>query len=253
MQGRQKRTLFPESCVRAYADDNAMTTPNFIRDGAAILRIYKEFGQVSNLTLNLPKTVLVPLWPCSLQQMKATLLRDTFPEWCHAQLATWSVYLGFAVGPERAAHSWDKPMSKYSKRATMWEHKRLGLHLTAQSYNTFTFSTLSFVWQLEPVPTIVYEQEDAMLRSLTKGPGRWRLSKDLFFLREHYGQTCSFKSIEHVSLAAKLRVFTLGGLRVQERAATLRSDQAETDHLDRIVRWHEWYENLYLCFSTRRC
>jgi hypothetical protein len=97
---RRLAKLLPESCIRAYADDNAMTTPNFIRDGGLILALYKEFAEVSNLKLNLPKTVLIPLWPCSLQQMKATLLRDVFPDWCNAKLSMCSLYLGFAVGPD---------------------------------------------------------------------------------------------------------------------------------------------------------
>ena len=75
---RKLEHFFPDSCIRAYADDNAMVTPNFMRDGGKILSLYRAFGEVSNLRLNLPKTVLIPLWPCSLQQMKAALLRDTF-------------------------------------------------------------------------------------------------------------------------------------------------------------------------------
>ena len=60
---RRLERLLPESCIRAYADDNAMTTPNFIRDGGLILALYKEFAEVSSFKLNSLKTVLIPLWP----------------------------------------------------------------------------------------------------------------------------------------------------------------------------------------------
>ena len=110
----------PHVCARAYADDNAMITPNFIQDGSIILRIYEEFAQVSNLKLNLPKTVLIPLWPCTPSQVKATLIRDSFPEWARTEVALWSIYLRFAAGPGRANHSWDKAIPKYKARVGMW-------------------------------------------------------------------------------------------------------------------------------------
>ena len=103
---RKLQHFFPSSCIRAYADDNAMVTPNFTRDGGKILALYKAFGEVSNLKLNLPKTFLIPLWPCSLEQMKATMLQERFPELCQTELNTWSLYLGFAIGPGRSTHSW---------------------------------------------------------------------------------------------------------------------------------------------------
>jgi hypothetical protein len=149
-----------------------MTTPNFIRDGGLILALYKEFAEVSNLKLNLRKTVLIPLWPCSLQQMKATLLRVVFPDWCNTTLSMWSLYLGFAVGPGRENHSWDKPLDKYRNRTSLWKDQCLGLHYTAHCYNSFILPTLSFVWQLEDVPGQVFTEEALSLSSLTQGPGK---------------------------------------------------------------------------------
>ena len=130
---RRLKSWFPESTVRAYADDNAMITDNFI---------HREFAQISNLRLNLPKTVLIPLWPHQPEQLKKTLLRDDMPEWCAAEVASWSRYLGFAVGLGRGTHSWDKALPKFRSRVGMWSSQKLGMHYTAKVYNTFAFSSL---------------------------------------------------------------------------------------------------------------
>ena len=118
-------------------------------------------------------------------------------------------------------------------------------HHAAHSYNAFTLPTLSFVWQLEKVPENILKEEDRILRSLTKGPGKWRLSSDLHHLQQHFGQTRSFKSVGHVALAAKLRLFVVGGQNVQDRVHELRRIQGQTDYLDRAVCWNAWYDSSY--------
>ena len=120
------------------------------------------------------------------------------------------------------------------------------MHYTAHSYNSFILPTLSFVWQLEDVPEEVFSEEALSLCSLTRGPGKWRLPSDLFHLYEHYGQARSFKSVKHVSLAAKLRVLTVGGLEVEARARALRDAQTASDFTDRLVKWHNWYQSSYV-------
>ena len=132
---RRLQQLLPEACFRAFADDNVCVMPNCITSGNLVLQLYPDFGNISNLKLNLPKTVLIALWPCILKQMRSTLLRDTFPEWCSAKLDTWGRYLGFAVGPGRESHSWDKAIDKYVERSDLWSGFSLGLHVAAQIYN----------------------------------------------------------------------------------------------------------------------
>ena len=248
---RKLQHFFPDSCIRAYADDNAMVTPNFTRDGGKILALYKAFGEVSNLRLNLPKTVLIPLWPCCLEQMKATWLQERFPEWCQTELNTWSLYLGFAVGPGRSTHSWDKALVKYKARANLWKDHRLGLHYAAHCYNSLVLPTLSFIWQLEDVPEQAFHEETAVLCSLTRGPSQWRLPSDLYHLHAHFGQTRSFNSLRHVALAAKLRVLILGDLQVEQRAGALRTAQSATNFLERFVQWNSWYNSSYLFVLQR--
>ena len=149
---RRLAQRFPKTVVRAYADDDAMITHDFLKETSGILGVYEEFAKISNLRLNLPKTVLVPLWPHNKQQLIRTLINDTLPEWSSAVVSDWSRYLGFALGPGRASHSWDTALKKYVSRVGMWSTQKLGMFYTARVYNTFAFTTLSFLWQLEEVP-----------------------------------------------------------------------------------------------------
>ena len=86
---RRLQQHLPEACFRAFADDNACITPNFITSGNLVLKLYREFGDISNLKLNLPKTVLIPLWPCSLKQMRSTLLRVCVTPFPSGVLRSW--------------------------------------------------------------------------------------------------------------------------------------------------------------------
>ena len=104
------------------------------------------------LKLNLPKTVLVPLWPFEASQVRRTLITSDHPEWASCDVKSWSKYLGFAFGLGKANHSWDSVLKKFCELANLWDASHLGLHFTARAYNTFVFSVLSFLWQLEEAP-----------------------------------------------------------------------------------------------------
>ena len=41
-----------------------MVVHDFIREGTSIFSVYKEFSKFSGLKLNIPKTVVIPLWEC---------------------------------------------------------------------------------------------------------------------------------------------------------------------------------------------
>ena len=60
------RTLakkLPDSMTRAFAYDTAMCLPSLFDDAVQVMRIFLAFAKISGLKLNLPKTVVVPLWP----------------------------------------------------------------------------------------------------------------------------------------------------------------------------------------------
>ena len=53
--------LLPHIRKRAYADDLAAVTHSLSSDSKIILRIIREYGDISGLHLNVHKTVAVPL------------------------------------------------------------------------------------------------------------------------------------------------------------------------------------------------
>ena len=58
---RTLQRLHPNSLTRAFADDTAMVIANFMGEGFGIMKLFQEFGALSGLELNLPKTSLIPL------------------------------------------------------------------------------------------------------------------------------------------------------------------------------------------------
>ena len=176
--------------------------------------------------------------------------------WAGVTVAEWGSYLGFAEGPGKGEHSWSKPMKKYRHRSELWGAQPLGLQYGAMTYNTFVASVLSFVCQLASPTEVVKQAEVAALRKAAPGPAWWAKPEDLFYLKELYGQTRSFKSIEAVALAAQVRVATweatnAGGLRVMERACLLRDLFGTAEYMGRRNIWSSWYANSHILILER--
>lgn len=126
----------------------------------------------------------------------------------------------------------------------------MGLHYSTIAYTTYVFPTLTFIAQLErPTPLVLAEEEKAF-RNLVVGPYRWIEKKDLFNLKT-WGLPQNFPSLEVVALAAQRRVAqyenTLhGGLRIIQRCRDLDHALLHSTHLDRLARWHSWYDRSFL-------
>ena len=87
------------------------------------------------------------------------------------------------MGPERAERSWDKALDKAKGRALLWAQAGLGLQFAAVVYRVYVASTLSFLAQLEPLPSRWQMEEERMLRVLVPGPHRWCSAQDLLGLQ----------------------------------------------------------------------
>ena len=69
------RQKLPSAVVRAYADDTAVLVQDLWTDAPVLAAIFKDFEKMSNLRLNLNKTIVVPLFPLpSLSVAKGTLI-----------------------------------------------------------------------------------------------------------------------------------------------------------------------------------
>ena len=159
-------------------------------------------------------------------------------------------YLDFYIGPLRGQKSWLNAHDLFQKRVLTWTSLHLGLQLNARIYRTFCCSVLSFLWQLEEVPTDVLDTEVWALRRLVPGPGNWVRPVDLSHLQHRYGHPFNFASFHHMSLAAKLRILAYEPqLDFEERYADFVSMRASAS-MNREC-WVNWYEQSHIMVLHR--
>ena len=136
------------------------------------MAIFTDFASISNLKLNMQKTVVIPLWQSSATSIRRWL-QDEMPKWAGVQIAWHARYLGFHIGPGRAELSWDNAVREFHRRVVAWSSLHLGLQANALVYRTFCCSVFGFLWQLDSLPDRVLAEEAWALRRLAPGPGNW--------------------------------------------------------------------------------
>ena len=192
--------------VRAYADDTAVLVQNLWKDAPILAKTFEEFAQISNLSLNLNKTLVVPFFPQpSLSEAKATLSQIA-ASWSAAQFAYHARYLGFLMGPEAGNKGWREATSKFQQRAQTWSDLHAGFHCTVVAYNVFALSVLTYLSQLIQPPDEVFEVENQSLRRIAPGPRGWISNSDLWWPRTLTGRPASPASLRLTSQAAQARV-----------------------------------------------
>ena len=200
------RMEIPTALVRAYADDTAVLIQNLWTDTPVLARIFADFTNISNLHLNLSKTIVIPLFPqpnLSTVREKLTVL---IPSWSAVQYEYSARYLGFTLGPEAGDKSWTDPVKKFLQRAQAWSDRQLGLHCTSTSYNIFALSVLTYIAQLLPPPQQVLESERTATLTIAPGPTNWVTTTDLVWLRHLTGHPRSLASLTLTCQAAQARV-----------------------------------------------
>ena len=247
---RRLRRLQPALATRAFADDISAVTPDLFGSAPGLHEIFTEFGQISGLHLNLPKTVLVPLF----HGEHAAILHDVLaasPGWGGLRVAGRARYLGYLLGPDRGHSSYDKAFDKVLDRAAWWGEAGGGLYLTSVAYSVYITSVVGFLMQLEAIPTQRWEAvEKEALRRLVSGSTQWTSPGDLRHLQV-LGFPRGFADMQRRQRATQLRVAALedaavGGLRIAERAAYLRQCRRHTDEIVRAVAWADWLDRSFL-------
>ena len=242
----------PEGHVRAFADDIGLVVEDWVRDGSVVKEVFDEFARMSGLDLNIPKTVLVPLWPEGITEAPG-LLRRHCPGWENLKVSGVGTYLGFKSGPDKGDSSWTAPTSKFTSRVRKWEDVNAGAQYATLAYNTFALSTLLFVAQLEDPPTSTLDDEKRGLRRAVGGGQGWHWDPvDYYYQKELYGQSRSHASLRNVALASKLRVYhthtvdrgssrNAGNLSIFDMHRSLESLMRNTSFGDRLCCWRKWY------------
>ena len=223
----------PSATTRAFADDTAMVLRSWARDHKKVFATFKVFETLSNLSLNLAKTIVIPLWDADVAQLQ----RDTDGDPSSVQISwdTTGKYLGFYIGPGKGTKSWSKPADKYLERLQQWQWSELGLHLAMMTYNVFVLPVLLFVAQLEAPPQAVLEMEAAAVRKVAPGPGWWCTPADMQHGSE-LGLSARMRHLRASCQAAMLRTHawearSTGGIPWNQLSRQLTEARARADHL----------------------
>ena len=242
---RRMRRLRSELIVPAFADDIAVVAPSTQGCMPTLMKLFEEMAKVAGLGLNLPKCVLIPLWPIEVDIISVEFA-SRFPAWAAIAIRDKGTYLGFVIGPGCEDSSWHRPLRKYLDCVKWWSKAGVGLHYASVAYSTYALPILSFVGQLCAPSLEVLGAEGKALHAMSHGPGNWCTTRDLQYMVEGFGQPRNFPSLAHMCFAAQKRVYqwensAQGGLEVELRFSQLQAALAQSNHLDRYVRWHEWF------------
>ena len=249
----------PDLVCRAFADDIAALITDWWAQGPILEATFQEFSGISNLCLNVDKTLCIPLWPSGISDIRSSIASH-IPAWEKLDISDKGTYLGFVIGPGKGDESWIKPLAKYSDRVARWANVGGGLQLATLAYNVFALSTLMYVGQLERVPSFVLEREKKLVLKMYPGPGTWLIPEDALFLKETFGLTKSAQPLSMVVRAAQLRVATLGCHfgqtcvtthsimnpaydNIFERWRSLQLCIRESEHFNRYCTWSNWFNN----------
>jgi hypothetical protein len=210
-----------------------------------IQHTFEEFEKVSGLALNIAKTCLIPLGDRTPGEIQQELDREGNP-WASCNISDWSTYLGFAIGPGKQDHSWDKPLKKLIQRTEFWDWSKLGLQGAAVYFNVFVMPVLLFVAQLEEPPPKVLAAIHRVLVKASPGAAKWCTEADLHNMQAEYGARFSFRSLAATAVAAKIRVGCWearadGGLRASEADKSLQATLLRSEYVCRCIRWRSWF------------
>ncbi|CAK0837046.1 unnamed protein product, partial [Prorocentrum cordatum] len=148
-------------------------------------------------------------------------------------------------------------LDKFISRAKVWRGIGCGMMLTLLAYRTYIFPVLSFLLQLDQLPSNwdVVEQQACVL--LFPGPRCWTTPAALRSLRS-LGFHAELVDAASVAIAAKCRVYRWentahGGLQVRRRSRFLDALRLDSDHLDRLVAWSGWHgQNFFTNLTNAR-
>ena len=123
-----------------------------------------------------------------------------------------------------------------------WSSLNLGMHINAKVYRVFCTSVLSFLWQLEEVPSNMFKVEEWALRRMAPGPGNWIRPIELRHLQHRYGHPFSFPSFKQMSMSAKLRVMHFEPMLHLATKCTEIASMHQQAVYHRLT-WADWFEH----------
>ena len=109
--------LGADGAITAFADDIGVVTENIWKSPPVLCDLFLKIEQISGLSLNISKTVAIPLWRYSSSKNVQTLIKEHCPAWADRPIRDRGKYLGFIIGPGAGEENWTKPLDKFQQRA----------------------------------------------------------------------------------------------------------------------------------------
>ena len=158
----------PAMGLRAFADDTAAVHPEIQQEAQKVMDIFKDYGRMSNLHLNLNKTVVIPLSTEPIKEWSRAFLPNC-PSWNGVKIARWGRYLGYAVGPQGRIHNFTACEEKLDLRGKLWQVLPRGLHGACVAYNTYCASLPTYHVQLQdPTGTLLEAEKENITQMLLR-------------------------------------------------------------------------------------
>ena len=230
--------------VRAFADDIGIVLQDAPKQLPILQQALHEFGLLSGMEVNLPKTVGIPLWEEPLSDASARVAAAC-PAWRQLPLRRSATYLGCVIGPEKTSSIWDTACQRFQERVAGWSWSAMGLHFAILAYNVYALPVLAFTAQIAAPDERVLDLEEWALRRAAPGPGNWATLNDLWCIGVHYGMPHSFGRLEDVARASHLRIAHRenaehGGLLLRQRARELLEAVLDSEYEQRRAQWSAW-------------
>ena len=159
------KRLNREATLGAFADDISVVLRQLMKGLRRLQKMFLELERVAGFSLNITKTVVVPLGDNPLAETQRAISMAC-PGWAGIPVKGSAVYLGFTMGPDRGTKSWKGPLEKVTTRAEQWSSTALGLQLAAAAYTTYIMSTCTFIAQLDSGGTQGHEETRSGTRQL---------------------------------------------------------------------------------------
>ncbi len=202
------RALFPDvrGCSRIHAsgyyDDVAVALLELLPCLDRLFAALSEFSWFAGPTVNLDKTVIVPLWSFRRKTVREAILR------ClgfHLDVQSCGKLLGLHIGPGSADCVWKNPLRKFQAACRHLSGFGPGLVASIAHYNVRIAPILSYIVQCFPVTKEALHVETWGLNTLHKGPFRSLPTALLFNLRS-FGFPIQRTSLKVMAKASALRV-----------------------------------------------
>jgi len=223
----------PHEICRAFADDLGMVLAS-LSSLKKVSSLFKILAAVSGMTLNIAKTVLIPLGG-ELSQAVVDRIREfltkNIPQWSAVKITTHAKYLGVYVGPGADEQQiWKEPAEKWSWRTRVLAGARLAPAFGIRQYNSRAITCMSYIGQLYPAPKNIIKHEKSLLQQLLH-IGNNSLPPGHIFRLKDIGASQPISLVVH-NLAARYRTAhrTIGESRIKENTdeylAALNTDEA---------------------------